>query len=74
MLLSIDATVIIVGAIPVDIARIFCQANIEVVAGAQGSAREVVEQYLTRTLIGVDEMCHDDDAEYDELAAQGCTL
>ena len=71
MLLSIDASVIIVGAIPIDIARVFCQANIEVVAGASGSAREVVEQYLTRTLIGIDEMCRDDEGE---LVAQGCTL
>lgn len=75
MLLSIDAGVIIVGAIPVDIARIFCQANIEVVAGAHGSTRTVVEQYLTRTLIGVDEMCHDGGGEHEEeLAVQGCSL
>lgn len=75
MLTSIDCSVIIVGAIPIDIARVFCRANIEVVAGASGSAREVVEQYLTRTLIGVDEMCHDGDPECEgDLAAQGCSL
>lgn len=75
-LVSIDVSVIIVGAIPVNIARVFCQASIEVVAGAQGSAREVVEQYLTRTLIGVDEMCRDDDYALDgvDSSAHGCTL
>ena len=75
LLKSIDATPIIVGAIPIDIANVFCKAGIEVVAGASGSAREVVEQYLTSTLIGVDEMCHDGDPECEgDLAAQGCSL
>lgn len=73
MLLSIGTVAIIVGAIPENIARVFCQADIEVVAGATGSAREVVEQYLTRTLIGVDEMCRDD-VHDGELVAHGCTL
>lgn len=74
-LLGLDVSTLIMGAIPIDIANIFCHAGIEVVAGAKGSAREVVEQYLTRTLIGVDEMCHcDDDPELDdeELARLGC--
>lgn len=76
LLLKLDVSAIIVGAIPIDIANVFCRASIEVVAGASGSAREVVEQYLTRTLIGVDEMCHweDDELDQDTLAKLGCAL
>lgn len=58
---ELDVTALICGAINVDSAEVFCKADIEVVAGAQGAARELVEQYLTRTLIGVDEMCRDDE-------------
>lgn len=71
---DLDVCALIVGAIPFDIARVFCSADIEVVAGAQGSARTVVEQYLTKTLIGVDEMCHEDEAEEEALAGMGCAL
>lgn len=74
---SLEVSTIIVGAIPIDIANVFCHANIEVVAGAKGSAREVVDAYLTRTLTGVDELCHWDDE--DELDAEtlerlGCAV
>lgn len=73
LLNDLGVCTLIVGAIPFDIAHVFCAAEIEVVAGAQGSARTVVERYLTKTLIGVDEMCHDD-AEEEAHAGAGCAL
>ena len=36
------------------------------IAGAHGSAREVVQAYLTRTLTGVDELCHLDGWEHED--------
>lgn len=58
---ALEVSTLIVGLIEEDIATGFCDADIEVVAGVTGNAREVVSQYLTNTLIGVDAMCHDDD-------------
>ena len=57
---------LIVGAIDYDVANVFCHAGIEVRAGAHGSAREVVQAYLTRTLTGVDELCHLDGWEHED--------
>ena len=57
---------LIVGAIDYDVANVFCHAGIEVIAGAHGSAREVVQAYLTRTLTGVDELCHLDGWEHED--------
>lgn len=61
LLRDLGVTVLIVGAIDYDTANVFCCADIEVIAGAQGSAREVVQAYLTHTLTGVDELCHNGD-------------
>lgn len=72
LLCELDVCTLIVGAIPFDTARIFCSSDVEVVAGAEGSARTVVEQYLTKTLIGVDEMCHDEAEE--DYVGLGCAL
>ncbi|MBC2890594.1 NifB/NifX family molybdenum-iron cluster-binding protein [Gordonibacter massiliensis (ex Traore et al. 2017)] len=57
---------IIVDAIDYDVANVFCHAGIEVIASAHGSAREVAQAYLTRTLTGVDELCHLGDWEHDD--------
>lgn len=68
LLRDLDVTVLIVGAIDYDTANVFCCADIEVIAGASGSAREVAQAYLTHTLTGVDELCHNEeywDAEDD---------
>lgn len=54
--IGVDA--LIVGAIDYDVASLFCHEGIEVIAGAKGSARELTQNYLTRTLTGVDELCH----------------
>ena len=58
LLVEMGVDTLIVGAIDYDVANVFCHAGIEVIAGAHGSAREVVQAYLTRTLTGVDELCH----------------
>lgn len=54
--LGID--VLIVGRIEYDIANRLCRAGVEVVAGAQGNAADVARGYLSKTLTGVEEVCH----------------
>ena len=54
LLVEMGVDTLIVGAIDYDVANVFCHAGVEVIAGAHGSAREVVQAYLTRTLTGVD--------------------
>lgn len=71
LLSELGISTFIVGAIEYDVANQLCGADIEVVAGARGSARVVVEAYLSRTLIGTDELCHADwDTEEDLNAVQ----
>lgn len=55
--------VIITGGIDIDMANELCCAGVEVVAGVEGTAREVAESYLNRTLMGAVELCH---ATYEE--------
>ena len=52
-------------------------ACVEVVAGVEGSAREVLEAYINHTLIGADELCHtlafnndEEEAEVDDAFAK----
>lgn len=67
LLHELDVRTLIVGRIEYDAADLLCHSDIEVVAGAKGSAREVVQAYLTRTLIGVDELCHlSDEADLED--------
>lgn len=61
LLCELDVGVLIVDTIEYDIANAFCRAGVEVIAGAQGATREVAQAYLSRTLSGVDEVCHLDD-------------
>lgn len=58
LLQSVNASVLICGYIDMDIANALCYAGIEVVAGAKGKTRDVVEAYLSNTLIGAEELCH----------------
>ena len=45
LLVEMGVDTLIVGAIDYDVANVFCHAGIEVIAGAHGSAREVVQAY-----------------------------
>ena len=61
LLKALEVDSIIVGRIEYDIASSLCHSGIEVVAGAEGEALDVVRAYLTKTLSGVDEPCIVDD-------------
>ncbi len=54
--LGFDA--IISGGIDMDMANELCAHGIEVVAGVNGTSREVVESYITHTLMGAVSLCH----------------
>ena len=58
MFIDLGVGTIITGGIDYDFANMLCHAGIEVVAGVEGSAREVLEAYINHTLIGADELCH----------------
>lgn len=71
LLRDVGVNVLLVGAIDYETANVFCCADIEVIAGVKGSAREAVKAYLTNTLTGVDELCHNDDNfDYEEKSEQ----
>ena len=57
LLKALEVDTVIVGRIEYDTASSLCRAGIEVVAGAEGEALDVVRAYLTKTLSGVDEPC-----------------
>lgn len=59
--LGIDA--LITNGIDMDFANMLCHSGIEVIAGVSGTAREVAEAYLNRTLIGATALCHVDSLE-----------
>lgn len=63
--------VLIVDAIERDVANTFCHAGVEVIGKAHGPALEVAQAYLTRTLTGVDDLCHVD-YDWDEEAESAC--
>lgn len=58
---SLGITTLICGMIRVDDARLFCEVGVEVVAGAVGSAKQAMESSLTRTMLGLDQICDDED-------------
>lgn len=60
--LGID--VLIVGRIEYEFANRLCRAGIEVVAGANGNAADVAREYLTKTLTGVEQVCHTVDPHF----------
>ncbi len=49
--------VIITSGIDMDTATKLCDLGVEVVAGAEGAVREVVEGYVSSTLLGVTTLC-----------------
>lgn len=64
--LKFDA--IITRGIDMDMAEELCSSGVEVVAGVEGTSREVVESYVTETLLGAVSLCHvhgDEDDEED---------
>ena len=71
---SANVTALICNTINIDHARLYCQADIEVVASVSGNAREAVEHYLTKTLIGADEMCKGDDDEEGDNGMHVCHI
>lgn len=71
---SMDVVALICNTINIEDARYYCNADIEVVAAVSGIARTAVEQYLTKTLIGADEMCHWDDDDDDFPGEHTCRL
>lgn len=70
-LYEIGVRVLIVGSIDASIADMYCQSGIDVIANAKGDARRLAEQYLTDELIGVDELCIDDEGEDDDDTGTG---
>lgn len=66
---SLGFDAIISGGIDMDMANELCASGVEVVAGVQGTAREVVNSYLANTLMGnAVALCHihEQDEEEDE--------
>lgn len=57
LLKSIDVDALIVGLIEYDLAAVLCRNGIEVVAGAEGSALDVVKAFVSNTLAGIEEVC-----------------
>ncbi len=60
LLQNLDIDVLITGGIDMDFANMLCHSGIEVIAGVSGTAREVAEAHLSRTLIGATALCHAD--------------
>ncbi|MBQ3301611.1 MAG: hypothetical protein IJH04_05660 [Eggerthellaceae bacterium] len=54
---SIQMDTLIVGRIEYDMATAFCHNGIEIVAGAEGRALDVVRSYVSNTLSGISEHC-----------------
>lgn len=78
LIIDLGFDTIISGGIDMDMANELCAANVEVVAGVSGTAREVMDAYLSNTLMGeAMELCQvsqadeaDIDAAFDEIAAR----
>lgn len=62
---NIGFDVVISGGIDMDTANELCRMGVEVVAGVEGSPREVVEAYVGRTLMGAVELCRAHEEEHD---------
>lgn len=58
LIISLGFDALITYGIDMDMAEELCSAGVEVVAGAQGTAREVVEAYNNCTLMGATPLCH----------------
>lgn len=64
LLQSLEIDALITSGIDMDFANMLCHCGIEVVAGVNGTAREVAEAYLNHTLIGATELCHIESLEH----------
>ena len=65
LITALDFDVLITAGIDYDTAEELCRLGVEVVAGVSGTAREVVEAYLSRTLMGATELCQAHREEHD---------
>lgn len=57
--------VLITGGIDLDMADALCDCGVEVVAGTEGTAREVVDSYINSTLMGATKLCNAASEEHD---------
>lgn len=57
--------VLITGGIDMDMADALCDCGVEVVAGTEGTAREVVDSYINSTLMGATKLCNAAFEEHD---------
>lgn len=64
LFLELGIDVLITGRIEYAIANKLCHSGIEVVAGANGNAADVARGYLSKTLTGVEEVCHISDPTF----------
>lgn len=55
---SIGFEVLITNGISIDMAELLCGCGVEVVTSVQGTAREVVEDYINNTLMGAVDLCN----------------
>lgn len=65
LLLELEVDIIIAGCTKRSSIQALMEADIEVVSGVVGTAREATEAYLAQTLIGSDEWCDYDDENED---------
>ena len=57
---ALGATILLVGSINADTAEAFRNAGIEIIEGVAGTARQAVDEYLTRTLFDAEGFRTDD--------------
>ncbi|WP_172137175.1 NifB/NifX family molybdenum-iron cluster-binding protein [Adlercreutzia sp. ZJ473] len=72
LIIDLGFDALITSGIDIDMADELCAAGVEVVAGAAGASREVVQSYISHTLMGAVPFCHadeDEEAEEDIEAA-----
>lgn len=81
LIIDLGFDAIISGGIDMDMANELCGAGVEVVAGVAGTAREVVESYISHTLMGAVSFCHmhdepdeDDEGEEEDIEAAFAAL
>ena len=70
LIIGLGFDAIISGGIDMDMANELCSSGVEVVAGVDGTAREVAEAYINHTLMGAVALCniHEEGADEAEEA------
>ncbi|MDO4182775.1 MAG: hypothetical protein Q4E12_04115 [Coriobacteriia bacterium] len=61
LLRAVAADVLICGAISADDANEYCEAGVEVLAGVDGSAKQVATDYVNNALSGAMDLCGEED-------------